>query len=97
MSDKSQTNKTQDITWKNTPDRGSLWLIELIAWIILKFGRGVGRAFLYPIVTYFILFSSTTKFSREYLARSLTRPVTIIDLFKHYYSFANMLLDRVYI
>jgi len=84
-------------SWKKTTDRGSLWLIELITWIILHLGRRVGRVFLYPIVCYFILFSSTTRFSRSYLQRSMAKTPTIIDVFRHYYSFANMLLDRVYL
>ncbi len=89
--------KNPNKSWKNTRDRGSLWLIELITWIILNMGRGVGRFFLYPIVFYFILFSSTTKFSRKYLNRSLGKKANFSDLFRHYYSFANMLLDRVYL
>ncbi len=86
-----------DTSWKNTSDRGSLWLIELITWIILNMGRRVGRIFLYPIVFYFILFSSTTQFSRRYLKRSLGKKASFFDVFQHYYSFANMLLDRVYL
>jgi predicted LPLAT superfamily acyltransferase len=83
--------------WKNIPDRGSLWLINLITHIILLMGRRVGRLFLYPIVTYFILFSSTTRYSRLYLKRCMGRQARPVDLFRHYYSFANMLLDRVYL
>jgi len=83
--------------WKKTPDRGSLWLIHLITWIILHLGRNIGRIFLYPIVAYFIMFSSTTTFSRQYLTRCLEKKPSIIDLYRHYYSFANMLLDRVYL
>ena len=64
MNDDSMNNNqyknSSGESWKKTPDRGSLWLIELITWIILHFGRRVGRLFLYPIVTYFIMFSSTT-------------------------------------
>ncbi len=91
------TEEFAQVSWKKTTDRGSLCLIELITWIILHLGRGVGRLFLYPIVCYFILFSATTRFSRSYLQRSLGRTPTIIDVFRHYYSFANMLLDRVYL
>lgn len=84
-------------SWKNTQDRGSLWLMNLITHIILKMGRQVGRFLLYPIVLYFILSSSTTRYSRLYLKRCLGRKVGFIDVFRHYYSFANMLLDRVYL
>jgi len=83
--------------WQQTPDRGNLWLIKLVVWIILHLGRRVGRVLLYPIVCYFLAFSSTTPHSRRYLARSLGRTPRLSDRFRHYYSFANMLLDRVYL
>lgn len=86
--------------WKKTQDRGSPWLIELIIWIILNLGRTVGRLFLYPIVLYFVFSSSTRRYSKRYLQRNFKTahksPPGFIDLFKHYYAFSNMLLDRVY-
>ena len=102
MSNKSvpEINDHQSSDWKQTPDRGSPWLIDVIIWIILNLGRNVGRLFLFPIVLYFILTSSTRRFSRRYLERNFNaahKPAPgFSDLFKHYYSFANMLLDRVY-
>lgn len=86
--------------WKKTQDRGSPWLIDLIIWIILNLGRTIGRLFLFPIVLYFVFSSSTRKFSRRYLQRNFkiagkNKP-GLIALYKHYYSFANMLLDRVF-
>lgn len=86
--------------WKKTRDRGSPWLIELIIWIILNLGRTVGRLFLYPIVLYFVFSSSTRRYSKRYLQRNFKTALKsspgFIDLFKHYYAFSNMLLDRVY-
>ena len=86
--------------WKKTRDRGSPWLIDVIIWIILNLGRTIGRLFLYPIVLYFVLSSSTRHYSKYYLQRNFKTahksPPSIIDLFKHYYSFSNMLLDRVF-
>lgn len=102
MSDKAQNNnpETSSTDWKQTRDRGSLWLIDFIIWIILNLGKTVGRLFLFPIVLYFILTSSTRRFSWRYLHRNFkaakkTKP-GFVNLFKHYYSFAHMLLDRVY-
>ncbi len=86
--------------WKKTRDRGSPWLIDLIIWIILNLGRTIGRLLLYPIVLYFVFSSSTRYYSKCYLQRNFKtahKPSPgLIDLFKHYYSFSNMLLDRVY-
>ena len=87
-------------SWKKTRYRGSPWLIDLIIWIILNLGRTIGRLFLYPIVVFFILTSSTRRFSRRYLQLNFKqankKKPGVVDLFRHYYSFANMLLDRVY-
>jgi predicted LPLAT superfamily acyltransferase len=86
--------------WKQTRDRGSPWLIDLIIWIILNLGRTVGRLFLYPIVLYFIFSSPTRRYSRSYLQRNFQQAGKnqpgYLDIFRHYYSFSNMLLDRVF-
>jgi len=87
-------------SWKQTQDRGSPWLIDLIIWIILNLGRTTGRLFLYPIVLYFVFSSSTRRYSKLYLQRNFKfahkKAPVFQDVFKHYYSFSNMLLDRVY-
>lgn len=94
----SDIRKKKD--WKKTKDRGSPWLIDLIIWIILNLGRTVGRLFLFPIVLYFVLNSSTRKYSKLYLERNFKTAGKdkpgFLAVYKHYYSFANMLLDRVY-
>jgi len=86
--------------WKTTRDRGSPWLIDVIIWIILNLGRTVGRLFLYPIVLYFVFTSSTRRYSLLYLQRNFKiagkEKPALSDIFQHYYSFSNMLLDRVF-
>jgi predicted LPLAT superfamily acyltransferase len=86
--------------WKKTQDRGSPWLIDVIIWIILHLGRTMGRLFLYPIVLYFLFSSTTLVYSKRYLQRNYQyadkKSPNMIDYFRHYYSFSNMLLDRVY-
>ncbi|MBF0263676.1 MAG: lipid A biosynthesis acyltransferase [Gammaproteobacteria bacterium] len=96
---KKRTNSSEQ-QWKETEDRGSSFMINLIIWIILHLGRRVGRLFLYPIVFYFVISSKTRRYSRAYLQRNFTyagkSSPNIIDIFRHYYAFSNMLLDRVY-
>ena len=98
MSDKPSAEPS--VKWKATPDRGSAWLIHLIVWIIVHMGRTIGRILLVPIVIYFMLTSSTRRYSWRYLKRNLNcagkGSPGVKDIFLHYYSFANMLLDRVY-
>ncbi|WP_303903282.1 LpxL/LpxP family acyltransferase [Thiohalomonas denitrificans] len=84
--------------WMRQPERGSRFLIRLIVWIALKLGRPVARAFLYPISLYFVLFSGKSRAaSRDYLLQALGRKPTVRDLFRHYHTFAAVILDRVYL
>ena len=96
----NKQSESSEKNWKKTRDRGSPWLIDLIIWIILHLGRTVGRLFLFPIVLYFVFSSSTRQYSRRYLQRNFNtagkKKPGIFQLYNHYYSFANMLLDRVF-
>jgi predicted LPLAT superfamily acyltransferase len=82
--------------WLMQRERGSRPLIWLIVKVTLLLGRGVGRALLYPICAYFVLFSgSARRASRDYLRRVLGRAPDWRDLFAHYHCFARTILDRV--
>lgn len=84
--------------WLSQQERGSLWLMRTIAVIALKIGRPAGRLLLYPICTYFILFSSDARHaSRDYLTRVLGRTPLWRDVFRHYHCFAATILDRVFL
>jgi len=62
------------------------------------FGRGASRLLLYPICLYFLLFArSAGRASRQYLSRVLDRPVTWRDVFRHFFTFASVLLDRAFL
>lgn len=83
--------------WTDKAERGSAWLIRLIAWLARTTGRSLCRALLYPIVLYFVLTDRTARrASAEFLQAALNRPVRWRDTFAHFYSFATTLLDRVY-
>ena len=84
--------------WLSQRERGSRSLIWLIVKIALVLGRPAGRALLYPICAYFVLFSGRARrASREYLHRALDRPPGWRDLFAHYQCFARTILDRVFL
>lgn len=84
--------------WRTRPERGSIALVQALAWLSLRVGRPVARWFLYPICFYFIIFSrGTRRISRNYLARALRRPVRWRDVFRHYHAFASTIHDRVYL
>lgn len=83
--------------WTAKAERGSTWLIRLIAWLARVVGRPFCRALLYPIVLYFVLFDPMARrASREFLGAVTNRPARWTDVFGHVYSFAATLLDRVY-
>jgi predicted LPLAT superfamily acyltransferase len=84
--------------WLAKPERGSKVLVQLLTWVTLRLGRGIGRAFLYPICLYFIIFSRGTRHaSRRHLNRVLQRSANLKDVFHHYYAFASTIHDRIYL
>jgi predicted LPLAT superfamily acyltransferase len=84
-------------SWKAKAERGSAWLIHLIAWLARAVGRPCCRALLYPIVLYFVVSDGTARrASREFLAAARGRKAGFGDVFGHLYWFAATLLDRVY-
>jgi len=88
---------TPDAHWASQNERGSVLAMKLISWIAFVFGRKVSRALLYPICLYFILLASrSTQSSRQYLTRALGRPPRWSEVFRHYYCFASVLLDRAF-
>jgi predicted LPLAT superfamily acyltransferase len=69
-----------------------------MAWLAMGLGRPVARALLYPICLYFLAFSPRARCaSRQYLSRVLGRDAQLADMFRHYHSFACVLLDRVFL
>jgi predicted LPLAT superfamily acyltransferase len=83
--------------WPDKAERGSTWLIRLIAWLARTVGRPLCRGLLYPIVLYFVLTDGTARrASAEFLQAVRGRPTRWHEVFAHIYSFAATLLDRVY-
>ncbi len=84
--------------WRHQPERGSRGLMRLLVFITLWVGRPAARALLYPICSYFLLFSGGAKrTSRDYLRRILKRPPSWKDVFRHFHAFASTIHDRVYL
>jgi len=83
--------------WTDKAERGSYSLIVLIAWLARKAGRPFCRLLLYPIVAYFFLTDRTARrASAEFLHTVGERPASWRQIFRHLYTFAATLLDRVY-
>lgn len=87
-----------DAEWTRRPERSNRSILRLMTWISLRLGRRVARVVLLGIAGYFLLFApSARRASRAWLAHSLGRTATTRDLFRHFFSFAATIHDRVYL
>lgn len=82
--------------WTSHREHGTKPLVRLIIWLTLRCGRAVGQLLLYPITAYFFLgLPPARAASRAYLARALGRPVRTGDVWRHFFTFACVILDRI--
>jgi predicted LPLAT superfamily acyltransferase len=84
--------------WTTQRERGSVWLLRLMAMFSLTVGRRAGRVILYVIAAYFFLFAPRARrASMAYLRRVLGRRPTVRDRFRQVMAFATTIHDRVYL
>ena len=84
-------------TWAEREERGSVWLLRVMAWLAGTLGRRIARLILHLITAYFVLFSPTARrHSIRYMKRALGREPTWIDGYRHVHTFASIVLDRLY-
>jgi predicted LPLAT superfamily acyltransferase len=94
----SQVNRPQAPEWMAAPERSTMLALRSIAWVALALGRPLARLLLYPITLYFVMFSSRPRTaSLQYLSRVLGRKAGMADTFRHYHTFAAVILDRLYL
>lgn len=92
------TRRGQPPEWTTRRERGTTQTIRFIVWVALSLGRPAARLLLYPICGYFLVFSlRSRRASRDYLGRVLGRRPGVIEIFRHYHSFAACALDRVFL
>jgi predicted LPLAT superfamily acyltransferase len=84
--------------WIRHRERGSLWLLKIMAFLSLRCGRRASRIILYGIAMYFFLFGpSARRHSLRYLRLALGRAPAARDRFRQILSFATTIHDRVYL
>ena len=87
--------------WARLAERGSYWGLALTFSIYRILGRAIARLLLFPItIWFFITGAKARRASHDYLNRihragALAEPPTVIDAFRHFYSFAETALDKV--
>lgn len=85
-------------SWVQEEERSNHHMLRVMTWISLRLGRRVGRVVLVGIAMYFVLFAhSARRASRQYLKRVLGRDANWADGFRHVFSFASTIHDRVYL
>jgi predicted LPLAT superfamily acyltransferase len=84
--------------WRRQQERSNLAILKLMVWISLTFGRRIGRLVLHGIATYFVLFAPRARrASRAYLQRARGRWAEWLDGYRHVFSFASTIHDRIYL
>jgi predicted LPLAT superfamily acyltransferase len=84
--------------WAERQERSNALLLRVMTWISLRLGRPAARAVLHLVTLYFVLFSPRAcAASRDYLRRVLGRPASLSDVYRHVFTFASTIHDRVYL
>lgn len=84
--------------WEAQRERSNPRTLRLVIWLALHLGRRFTRLLLYPIVAYFLLTGGEpARASREFLRQALGREPTVFDRARHWYTFAAVVLDRVFL
>lgn len=84
--------------WAHTPERSNMLMLRVMTWISLRLGRRAARGVLHLIASYFLLFApASRRASSDYLRRALGRPARWRDLYRHFFTFAATIHDRVYL
>ncbi len=93
-----QTISDTATDWAHMPERSNMAMLRLMTWISLRLGRRVGRVVLHGIALYFLLLAPASRHaSKQYLSRVLGRVPYWTDIYRHFFSFASTIHDRVYL
>ena len=92
------THRTSGLRWAAQPERGSALLLTLMVFVALRLGRPLARVILYVIAAYFFVFAPRARReARAYLRRALGREPSAGDRYRHVFTFAATILDRLYL
>lgn len=73
-------------------------MLRTIHWVAVRIGRGAAKVLLAPVALYFLLTArGARQASFAFLAHLHRRTARWSEVFRHFYSFAVTILDRVYL
>lgn len=88
----------QEAAWAHTPERSNLFLLRIMVWISMRLGRRASRVVLHGIAAYFLLFApDSRRASARYLRRALGNEPRWRDVYRHFFTFATTIHDRIYL
>ena len=100
MTGRPETSATPRATatqWVGKRERGSETLLRMMIFVALHLGRPLARCILYVIAAYFFAFApGARRGSRLYLRRALGHEPGAAERFRHVFTFASTILDRLY-
>ena len=84
--------------WRLAPERGSLPLIRFMARASVMLGRAPSRILLRLAAAYFFLTGGAARrASRDFLTRALGRAPAPGEIYRHFFTFATTVHDRIYL
>jgi len=84
--------------WAHTPERSSMFMLRFMTWFSLHLGRAAARGVLFGIAAYFLLFApASRRASSEYLRRVFGRPAHWREMYRHIFTFAATIHDRIFL
>ena len=84
--------------WTQRPERSQVPIVRFMVWLSLRTGRSVSRVLLHGIALYFLLFSPRARgHLQTYYQRLWGQPAGWRQLYRHFFSFASMIHDRVFL
>ncbi len=93
----SLTMDKPNSSWQQEKEMSNGFWLSLIINLAIKLPRWSVRLLLYPIVLFYVLIApQKRKVSRHYLSKVLPVKPSIFHVYKHFFWFAAVLLDRVY-
>lgn len=91
-------SRSFDPVWINRREGGAAFIVRAAVRLALTIGRPLARLLLPAASLYFLVASAGDRAaSRAFLRRALGREPGLVDIFRHFHTFAAMVLDRVYL
>ncbi len=84
--------------WTQQEERGNTLLLRAMTWLSLRMGRRASRVLVHLCTGYYMLFSPQVRAaSRAYLSRVLGRRAHWREVYRHLFTFATTIHDRLYL